>query len=572
MLDLVIRGGSVVDGTGRERFRADVGVRNGRIVAIGDIDESAARTIDADGRVITPGFVDLHTHYDPQVMWDPAATPSSLHGVTSVFGGNCGFSIAPITPEAAEYLIPMLARVEGMSVASLQAGLDLMWDGFGSWLDRLDGNLAVNAGFMVGHSALRRVVMGEDAVGHEASPEQIAAMVALLHRSLDEGGMGFSSTASNTHNDHQGNPVPSRWATREEFLSLSSAVREHAGTTLEFISSAGATFSEEEMDLMADMSAAAQRSLNWNVMVVSSDPTAAVGRANKLSASDVAASRGGRVVGLCLPEPMRMRLCFASGFVLDILPGISDVIHLPLPERRAALADPEVRARIDAALSKMPPGHSLAALAEYRIIDVSDHALDHYVGRVVADIAAERGVAPIDALLDIVVADDLRTGLEPRFIGTDDESWAERVRLLESDPRVIAGGSDAGAHLDMMKTFACHTGFLAEAVRNRALMSLERAVHLFTDAPARFYGVRDRGRVAEGWFADLVILDPDTVGPGVVQPRQDLPADGWRLYSEATGIDATIVNGIEIVRDGKVTGDTPGITLRSGRDTDTVVI
>lgn len=572
MLDLLIRGGSVVDGTGRERFRADVGVRDGRIVAIGDIAEPAARTIDAEGRVVTPGFVDLHTHYDPQVMWDPAATPSSLHGVTSVFGGNCGFSIAPVTPDAAAYLIPMLARVEGMSVASLEAGLDLMWDGFGSWLDRLEGNLAVNAGFMVGHSALRRVVMGEDAVGHEASPEQIAAMVALLHRSLDEGGMGFSSTASNTHNDHQGNPVPSRWASRDEFLALSAAVRDHAGTSLEFISSAGAMFSDEEMDLMADMSVAAQRSLNWNVMVVSSDPTAAAGRANKLSASDVAAAKGGRVVGLCLPEPMRMRLCFASGFVLDILPGIRDVIHLPLPERRAALADPEVRARIDAALSQMPPGHSLAALADYRIIDVSDRSLDQYVGRVVADIAAERGVAPIDALLDIVVADDLRTGLEPRFIGTDDESWAERVRLLESDHRVIAGGSDAGAHLDMMKTFACHTGFLAEAVRNRELMSLERAVQLFTDAPARFYGVRDRGRIAEGWFADLVILDPDTVGPGVVQPRQDLPADGWRLYSEATGIDATIVNGVEIVRDGKVTGDTPGTTLRSGRDTDTVVV
>ena len=323
---------------------------------------------------------------------------------------------------------------------------------------------------------------------------------------------------------------------------------------------------------MADMSVAAQRSLNWNVMVVSSDPTAAAGRENKLSASDVASAKGGRVVGLCLPEPMRMRLCFASGFVLDILPGVSDVIHLPLPERKAALADPAVRASIAAALAQLPPQHSLAAIADYRIIDVSKDELQQYVGRVVADIALEKGVAPIDALLDIVVADDLKTGLEPRFIGTDDESWEERVRLLESDPRVIAGGSDAGAHLDMMKTFACHTGFFAEAVRSRQLMSLERAVQLFTDAPARFYGVRDRGQVAEGWFADLVILDPDTVGPGVVAPRQDLPANGWRLYSEATGIDATIVNGVAIVRDGKVTGDTPGTTLRSGRDTNTVAI
>ena len=356
MLDLVIKGGSVVDGTGRERFRADVGVRDGRIVAIGDITEQAAKTIDAEGRVVTPGFVDLHTHYDPQVMWDPAATPSSLHGVTSVFGGNCGFSIAPVTPEAAEYLIPMLARVEGMPVESLEAGLDLMWDGFGSWLNRLEGNLAVNAGFMVGHSALRRVVMGEDAVGHEATPEQIAAMVALLHRSIEEGGMGFSSTASNTHSDHQGNPVPSRWATRDEFLALSTAAGQHAGTSLEFIASAGAFFNDEEMNLMADMSVAAQRSLNWNVMVVSSDPAASEGRANKLSASDVAAAKGGHVVGLCLPEPMRMRLCFASGFVLDILPGVKDVIHLPLPERNVCwFADKAKRSICDHGVANL--GH-----------------------------------------------------------------------------------------------------------------------------------------------------------------------------------------------------------------------
>ena len=264
MLDLVIKGGTVVDGTGREGFRADVGVRDGRIVVIGSIDEPAARTIDADGRVVTPGFVDLHTHYDPQVMWDPAATPSSLHGVTSIFGGNCGFSIAPVTPEAADYLIPMLARVEGMPVESLEAGLDLAWDGFGSWLDRLEGNLAVNAGFMVGHSALRRVVMGDDAIGHEASPAQLEAMLALLHTSIEAGGMGFSSTASNSHSDHLGNPVPSRFATRDEFLALAAAAGQHAGTTLEFIASASATFTDDEIALMADMSAIAGRPLNWN--------------------------------------------------------------------------------------------------------------------------------------------------------------------------------------------------------------------------------------------------------------------------------------------------------------------
>ena len=570
MLDLLIKGGTVIDGTGAPGVRADVGVRDGRIAVIGSVDEPAAKVIDADGRVVAPGFVDLHTHYDPQLMWDPAATPSSLHGVTSVFGGNCGFSIAPVTPDAAAYLIPMLARVEGMPVASLEAGLDLAWDGFGSWLDRLDGNLAVNAGFLVGHSALRRVVMGEDAIGHEATPAQLDAMVALLHESIAAGGLGFSSTYSNSHSDHLGNPVPSRFATRDEFLAFARATGEHAGTTLEFISSAGATFSDEEIELMADMSAAADRPLNWNVMVVNSDPAAAAGRENKLSASDVAAARGGRVVGLCLPEAMRMRLCFASGFVLDMLPGVRDHIHLPHAERRAAFADPANRARIADALATLPEGHTISRFGKFRIIDAQTPEVRALVGRTVEDVAAERGRSVNDTIFDIIDADDLQTGFEPPVIGLDDASWVERVRLLDTDPRVIAGGSDAGAHLDMMKTFACHTSFLAEAVRNRQLISLERAVQLFTDAPARLYGLRDRGRVAEGWFADLCIFDPTTVGPGTVEPRADLPAGGWRLYSEATGISSTIVNGTEIVRDGSVTGDTPGRTIRSGRDTETV--
>ncbi|MCU0309714.1 MAG: amidohydrolase family protein [Acidimicrobiales bacterium] len=572
MLDLVVRGGTVVDGTGAPGFRADVGVRDGRIVAVGTVDEPAAAEIDAGDRVVAPGFVDLHTHYDPQIMWDPAATPSSLHGVTTVIGGNCGFSIAPMDRDAAEYLLPMLARVEGMPVEALEAGLDLEWDGFGSWLDRLEGRVAVNAGFLVGHSALRRMVMGEDAVGHEATPAQLDAMVALLHTSLDAGGLGFSSTSSASHSDHLGQPVPSRFATDAEFVALAAAVAPHPGTTLEFIPAAAARFTDVEVERMTAMSVAARRSLNWNVMVVASGEEARESREAKLAASDHAASRGGRVVGLCLPEPMRMRLSFATGFVLDIVPGWADVLHLPHGERRAALADPATRRHLAESAASAGPAHSIARFADYTIVDVAAPAQQGLVGRTIASIAEERGVEAIDALLDVVVADDLATGLEPVSIGTDDEAWAERVRLLDSDPRVIAGGSDAGAHLDMMKTFACHTSFLAEAVRNRGLMGFERAVQLFTDAPARFYGLTGRGRVAEGWCADLVVLDPATVGPGTVAPRRDLPGGGWRLYSEATGVTSTIVNGVEIVREGRVTGDTPGTTLRSGRDTETVAI
>ena len=235
MLDVIIKGGTVIDGSGEQRRKADVGIRDGRIAAIGTIDEPARETIDATGKIIAPGFIDIHTHYDAQAFWDGTLSPSPFHGVTSIVGGNCGFSIAPLSPDAGDYLMRMLARVEGMPLATLQEGVPWSWESFGEYLDLLEGKLAVNAGFMVGHSALRRVVMGERAVGEEATEEEIAKMVKLLKDSLDEGGMGFSSTVAATHNDADGQPVPSRHASREELVTLAGAVCDLAGTTLEFL-------------------------------------------------------------------------------------------------------------------------------------------------------------------------------------------------------------------------------------------------------------------------------------------------------------------------------------------------
>ncbi|MBO0732254.1 MAG: amidohydrolase family protein, partial [Acidimicrobiaceae bacterium] len=232
MLDLKLQGGMVADGTGTPLRRADVGVAEGRVVALGEVDDEARRTVDATDLVVAPGFIDIHTHYDAQVFWDATLSPSPLHGVTTVMAGNCGFTIAPLSPEDGDYLMRMLARVEGMPLEALQAGVPWDWATTAEYLDRLDRTLTPNAGFMVGHSALRRAVMHDDAVGHEATPDQVAAMQRLLHDGLAAGGMGLSSTWSRTHNDHEGNPVPSRHATRDEVLALCSVVREHPGTTL----------------------------------------------------------------------------------------------------------------------------------------------------------------------------------------------------------------------------------------------------------------------------------------------------------------------------------------------------
>jgi len=216
MLDYLVRGATIVDGSGAPGYVGSVGVRDGVIVAVGDVDEDARTVLDADGLVVTPGFVDPHTHYDAQLFWDPMATPSSLHGVTSIVAGNCGFTLAPVSGDGADYLIDMMAKVEGMAKPALQQGVPWNWTTFGDYLDALDGNLGVNAAFLVGHCALRRYVMGTDAIGEEASPDQLAEMVRLLHESLESGGIGFSTTLSYTHSDGDGKPVASRWATRDE--------------------------------------------------------------------------------------------------------------------------------------------------------------------------------------------------------------------------------------------------------------------------------------------------------------------------------------------------------------------
>jgi N-acyl-D-aspartate/D-glutamate deacylase len=566
MLDVVIKGGSVVDGAGAPPRTADVAIAGGAIVEIGRVTDDAAATIDADGLIVAPGFVDVHTHFDAQVFWDTTLSPSPLHGVTTVVGGNCGFTIAPLRPEHGEYLMEMLARVEGMPLASLREGVPWSWTTFASYLDAIDGTLSVNAGFLVGHSAIRRIVMGDAASQREATADELDRMKALLAESLAAGGLGFSSSWAATHNDGEGDPVPSRHATAEEIVELCRVTGEHPGTQLEFIPMVGA-LEDWAVELMADMSVAADRPLNWNVLFVN-----AAGRdtvAHQLAASDRAREKGGEVLALTAPGTPSPRLCFASGFLLDTIHGWQKPMTMTPDAKRSMLASPSGRAELLAlAAEGAGVGFGLTNWGQYVIRDCIAPELRRYEGRTVADIAAEEGKEPFDALCDIVVADDLLTGFG--FPDRETEAdWDARVEVWRDD-RAIVGASDAGAHLDFLDTFNYSTTLLANAVRKRPLVPVEEAVRLLTDVPARLYGLRGRGRLARGWRADVTVFDPATVDPGKVEARVDLPGGAFRLYSEAEGVHHVLVNGVEIARGGVFTDARPGTVLRSGRDTETV--
>jgi N-acyl-D-aspartate/D-glutamate deacylase len=572
MLDYRIEGGTLIDGTGAPGRRADVGVRDGRIVGVGEVDEAANETVDADGLVVAPGFVDPHTHYDAQLFWDPLASPSSVHGVTTIVGGNCGFTLAPLAAQDADYLRRMMAKVEGMPLPALENGVPWNWSSFGDYLGRLDGNVAVNAAFNVGHCALRRNVMGPDSIGNEATPEQIEQMVRLLHESIDAGGLGFSTTLSFTHSDGDGQPVGSRWASKEEVLALCAAVRDHEGTTLEYVTDGCMRgFRDDEVDLMAEMTLAARRPLNWNVLTV--DAKEPERYRSQLAACENAAERGGRAIALTMPVLVEMNMSFRNYCALFMLPGWGDVMNLPVTERIAKLRDPETRRWMNDRARSPEAGvfSRLASWGRYEIGDTFSSANEGLKGRSVYDIAKERGRENFDTLLDVVIEDELRTVLWPLPPDDDPDSWKLRADAWRH-PLVLIGGSDAGAHLDRMCGAPYTTAFLADTLRGRKLVSLEDAVHMITQAPAELFGLRDRGVVREGAHADLVLFDTATVGTDEVRLVEDLPGGTARLFAGSRGIERVFVNGRPIVVGGTTTGDLPGTVLHSGRDTHTVPV
>ena len=478
-----------------------------------------------------------------------------------------------MTPDAATYLKPMLARVEGMPLATLETAVPWnSWRSFAEYLALLEGKVGLNVGFFCGHSAIRRIIMGERAVGEKASSDELEGMKQLLASSLADGALGFSTTISPTHNDADGNPVPSRWAEHSEIVALSRVVRDFPGAGLELLPDTN--FGPGVGDLLADCSVAGQRPVNWNVLAVLNRPDAARRVTAMLDVSDLARKRGGEVIALTMPGTPHLFVNLHSGVGFDANPGIwREMFKWPVEERNVKLGDPAFREQLAADLATVATDnvlHFKAQLHDYDIISVEAPKNKAYEGRSIGEIAASEGRKAIDVMLDIALADDLMTIFAPRLPAEDQQIYELRAKVWRDD-RTLIGGSDAGAHLDMIDTFAISTTVLGKGVREYGVISLEEAVYQMTDRSARYFGLIGRGRIEVGLAADIVVFDSAAVGRGPTYMRMDVPAGSGRIYADAEGIDWVLVNGEPVVRFGEHTGRLPGTVMRSGRDTRTVL-
>jgi N-acyl-D-aspartate/D-glutamate deacylase len=557
--DLVVKGGRVVDGTGMPAYTADVAVQGGRIAGIGRIDAPAKRVIDADGLLVTPGFIDVHTHYDVQLDWDPLATPSSWHGVTTVLAGNCGFTLAPAKPEDVAWLAAMLSRVEGMSIAALREGLRFRGGSFADFWNRYENRLGVNVGGYVGHSAVRRFVMGDDASERTATADEIEQMKGLVRDALREGAIGFSSSQLDIHVGDDGREVPSNHAAPEEILALCSVLAEFGRGAIEFIPRSFAQgYDEQDRRLLLDMYRVSGRPIELNLL--SPLPASPMGWQTTLDFVHEAFREGVRLHPMFATNKLGAHLTLADTFLFDELPSFRDALVLAEPERSRRLRDRELRDKIRHELATITDRAVFFTWDALRIEAVRDAAHADLVGRSVDDVAKERGADALDAFLDLSLSEDLRMQFALETPPAGIEFIKHVTRTGVQDPIVVAGSSDAGAHLLSFVGADYTTRLLAEWVPEA--LTLEAAVSRLTMMPAVIHGIHDRGVIREGAAADLNLIELEKLAASDARLVADFPAGSSRYVVEAEGYRATIVNGAVLMEDGLHTGVLPGQLVR----------
>ena len=561
MFDLLITGGSVVDGTGAGARTADVAIADGTIAAIGRVDASATKTIDADGLLVTPGFIDIHTHYDAQLHWDPTASPASWHGVTTLLTGNCGFTLAPSRPEDLGWLLSMLSRVEGMSADALAAGVTFRGGSLGDFLANLDGRVGVNVGANVGHCAVRRFVMGDDASERAATDDEIEEMRDLVRAAMRDGAIGFTSSQLELHVAHDGRGVPSNYASPDELVALTGVLAEFGRGSIEFIPRTFLDgYDDADRDLVLRMARASGRPVHLNTL--SAMPHAPDGWKRSLEFAESAKRDGLELHPMFAANRQSVHFALGSTFLFDEMASFRDTLTLASPERERRLRDPALREQMRAELADSRGRSFVFTWESLRVESVARPEHERFLDRSVQEIADELGVDPLDAFLDLSLAEDLET----QFVRATPPSPTRRAAvetMMRSDV-MMAGSSDGGAHVLSFCGADFTTRLLTEWVPE--VLGLEAAVARLTSIPAAACGIHGRGVLAVGAHADLNVIDPERLAAGDT-PRyvHDFPAGSGRYVVDADGYVATIVNGEVLLADGDWTGTTPGRILRGGR-------
>jgi N-acyl-D-amino-acid deacylase len=557
--DLIVRNGTVVDGSGLPRYRADVGICDGRIAVIGRIRDRGAREIDAEGHFVTPGFIDVHTHLDVQVYWDPLGTSACWHGVTSAIMGNCGFTVAPCDPAKKDLALRSVERAEDIARADVMAGVDWSWETFGQYLDAVEAQpKGINYGAYVGHSALRAYVMGERAFEAEATEEDVSAMCRELDRSLRAGAVGFSTSRSIGHLTVDGHPVASRLASWTELDALVDVLG-NLGTGIFQIANEISRQDELRAAYFArlrDLSVRTGRTVSLPLLFLANRPE--LSEHLETLIFDTAAA-GGRMIGQVGCREQLSIIGFPTKLPFDQLSSWRQLRAKPLGQQRAELLDPDLRARLvqEAEHGRYADGFGTEMRPpRYELLRVLDRRDGPY--RTVADVAAERGCSPVDALIDL----SLEAGLERFFAQPFANEALDRVLALLRNPRTVVAGSDTGAHVSQISDSSIPTFLLSHWVRREEAFTWEEGVRMLTATPAHLWDLPDRGMIEEGRWADLVIFDPDQIGPELPTADNDLPAGGVRLKQRASGILATVVNGDILMYRGEHTGAHPGRVLR----------
>ena len=552
--DLVIRNGTIVDGTGAPRFRGDVAVANDRIVEVGKVSESGKREIDASELIVSPGFVDPHTHYDAQICWDPMISCTSWHGVTSVVMGNCGVGVAPCKPDNREITAWDLTNVEAIPYASLAKGVTWDWVTFPEFMGSAERRgSAINLGFLAPLTPFRHFVMGKESMERAATAEETKQIVALLDGAMAAGALGLSTTTLAQHIGYQGTPLACRLASKDELKSYANVLKRQGKGSIELaLTKKIGQVSESEYELLDLLLTESGRPVTWLAMATT--PKHPDRSRDTLTRLEPLIKRGGVPQILC--KPFVAQLDLRNPFTFADMESWNPVFNQTVEAQKAMYADPAFREAFRKDLTK--PHLFTGKWHRVEILEVTNSALKPYERKTVGEVAEMRNADPLDTFLNLAIEDDLNIQY------TMAQYHEDGIKEMIGDPRTMIGLSDGGAHVDMLCDAGYATYLLGNWVRRREAITLERAVQRITSEPADFFGIRERGRLKKGWKADLTLFDYKTVDSAKrAKMQNDLPGGGRRLVMPAEGIEYTVVNGAIVYEHGKHSGAMPGQVIRS---------